>query len=192
MQLFPSLLFGVSASLDALLVGISYGIRKVHISLRQNLLISTITLLGTCLSVGLGHLLIPLLPVVISRYGGSLVLLLFGFWYIIRWIFSLLSPCREVTSTASKALADTLSLGETLGLGFGLSLNNMGIGFSASIAGLQLAPAAAATFLCSLVLLFFGNHLGKSRFLCFFRQAADPVSGLLLVLLALMQLFFSF
>ena len=53
MQLFPSLLFGISASLDALLVGISYGLRKVRIRLWQNLVISLVTLSGTCLSVGL-------------------------------------------------------------------------------------------------------------------------------------------
>ena len=55
-----ALLFGVSASLDALLVGISYGIRRVRIRLWQNLAISLVTLLGTCLSVGLGqHLSSP-------------------------------------------------------------------------------------------------------------------------------------
>lgn len=52
---FASLLFGISASLDALLVGIGYGIRGTRIKLWQNLVISLITLLGTCLSVGLGH-----------------------------------------------------------------------------------------------------------------------------------------
>ena len=51
-----SLLFGISASLDALLVGISYGLRNVRIRLWQNLSISLVTLLGTCLSVGLGRI----------------------------------------------------------------------------------------------------------------------------------------
>lgn len=57
-----SLLFGISASLDALLVGMAYGIRQVRILPWQNLAISLVTLLGTCLSVGLGHRLAALLP----------------------------------------------------------------------------------------------------------------------------------
>ena len=57
-----SLLFGISASLDALLVGVSYGIRGIRIRLWQNLAISLVTLLGTCLSVGLGHRMAAFLP----------------------------------------------------------------------------------------------------------------------------------
>ena len=44
MQIIPSLLFGISASLDALMIGIGYGIRGIRIRLWQNLVISGITL----------------------------------------------------------------------------------------------------------------------------------------------------
>ena len=37
MQIIPSLLFGISASLDALMIGIGYGIRGIRIRLWQNL-----------------------------------------------------------------------------------------------------------------------------------------------------------
>ena len=86
MQLFPSLLFGISASLDALLVGISYGLRKVRIRLWQNLVISLVTLSGTCLSVGLGAWLAPLLPGILSRLAGSLILIFLGLYYIMKWL----------------------------------------------------------------------------------------------------------
>ena len=46
-MLIAPLLFGISASLDALLVGIGYGLRKVRIRLWQNLTISLVTLAGT-------------------------------------------------------------------------------------------------------------------------------------------------
>ena len=41
-MLMASLLFGISASLDALLVGISFGLRGVRIRLWQNLTISLV------------------------------------------------------------------------------------------------------------------------------------------------------
>ena len=189
MQIIPSLLFGISASLDALLIGISYGIRSVRIHPWQNLLISGITLLGTCLSVGFGDWLTLRLPDIISRYVGSMILMLFGIWYIAKWLTKTLTHSREITQTAASASAPRLSFPEVLVLGVGLSLNNMGIGLSASIAGLTLLPAAIATLICSLLFLFMGNRLGRCRLLKFMGTAADPISGILLILLTFLQIF---
>lgn len=189
MQMIPSLLFGISASLDALLIGISYGIRSIRIHLWQNLLISGITLFGTCLSVGFGGWLAPRLPYVIGRYVGSMVLMLLGIWYVVKWLVQMLAHKREMTQTAAAQTTLHLALPEVLGLGVSLSLNNIGIGLSASIAGLTLLPAATATLVCSLLFLFAGNRLGRSRPLQFFGAAADPISGILLILLALQQAF---
>lgn len=189
MQIIPSLLFGISASLDALLIGISYGIRGIRIRLWQNLLISGITLLGTCLSVGLGDWLAPRLPDMVSRYLGSLVLMLFGTWYVLKWLVKRLTHSREMIQTAAAVSAPCLSLPEILVLGVSLSLNNMGIGLSASIAGLTLLPAAAATLICSLLFLLAGNRLGSCRPLQLFGAAADPISGILLIILTFLQIF---
>ena len=87
-----SLLFGISASLDALLVGISYGLRNVRIRLWQNLSISLVTLLGTCLSVGLGRRLAAFLPDSAGEYAGSLVLILLGLYYMVKWTITHLRP----------------------------------------------------------------------------------------------------
>lgn len=189
MQIVPSLLFGISASLDALLIGISYGIRSIRIRLWQNLLISGITLFGTCLSVGFGHWLTPRFPYLPGRYVGSMILMLLGVWYVVKWLVQMLAHTREITQTAAARTALRLALPEVLGLGVSLSLNNIGIGLSASIAGLTLLPAAIATLICSLLFLFAGNRLGGSRPLQLFGAAADPISGILLMLLALLQIF---
>lgn len=196
MHFLSSLLFGVSASLDSLLVGVSYGIRGVHIRLWQNLFISLVTLLGTCLSISAGHLLIPLLPEVVCRYAGSLILTLLGIYYIIKWLAcSLQHRCEnklphysEISSASAPKKWEALSLAEVLTLSMTLSLNNLGIGLSASLAGLMLLPTAAATLICSVVLLFLGNQLGRCRLLQLAGTAADPVSGILLIGLGLVQL----
>ena len=102
-----SLLFGISASLDALLVGMAYGIRQVRILPWQNLAISLVTLLGTCLSVGLGHRLAALLPGSMGLYAGSLVLILLGLYYISKWAMALLRG-----RSAAKAPAQTTNYRE--------------------------------------------------------------------------------
>ena len=73
-MLIASLLFGISASLDALLVGVCYGVKSIRIRLWQNLVISLVTLLGTCLSVGLGTRLAALLPGAVGDCIGSIIL----------------------------------------------------------------------------------------------------------------------
>ena len=197
MQLVPSLLFGISASLDALLVGISYGLRGVHVRLLQNLFISLVALLGTCLSVGLGGLLVPLLPSVISRLAGSLILMFLGIYYIAKWTRTFLknrAPQVKANPEGS-ALVSTerppgrLTAMEVMLLSFTLSVNNLGIGLSASIAGLTLIPAATATCICSILFLYLGNQLGRSRLMRLIGGLADPISGILLISLGLIQYF---
>ena len=86
MSILPPLLFGISASLDALLVGMALGLQKIPLPARHNLLISTVTLIGTVISIGLGNLLLPLFPIGIGTRIGSSVLILFGLYYVGKWL----------------------------------------------------------------------------------------------------------
>lgn len=199
-MLIASLLFGISASLDALLVGVGYGIRKVRIRLWQNLAISLVTLLGTCLSVGLGHRLAVFLPGKGAAYAGSLILIALGLYYVGKWFLALVrsrrkrsadfwAGYRERQITGCGEPADSLGCSEVLVLSLTLSLNNLSAGLSASLAGLRLVPAAIATLVCSVLFLSAGNGLGSCRGLQLLGCAADPLSGLLLIGLGLVQLF---
>ena len=197
MQLFSSSLFAVSASLDALIVGITYGIKKVHIGFLTNLLVSLVTLAGTVVSIGLGLKLAPLFPPRAASLAGSAILILLGGYYILKFLIQALKKylekrqltAAEMQHTSSAAPRDVLSLRETILLGIALSVNNMGIGIGASIAGLELLPAASATFIFSICFLYLGNRLGKMRFLRIADRFADPLSGLLLIGLGIFELF---
>lgn len=196
--------FGVAASLDALLVGITYGIHKIHIQLQQNIVISLITLLGTCLSILLGTGLEPILPNSLGQRIGSIILILLGAYYVIKHSITAFQKdlsdkqCKEalmITTCESKPknpifpentalkeqLPRTLSFTESCILGFTLSLNNMGIGLSASIAGLGFRSATIVTFACSVLFLLTGNYLGCNYDFPLNEKAADPASGLLLI-----------
>ena len=194
MSVLSSLLFGISASLDALLVGTALGLRKVLLPIKYNLLISTVTLIGTVISIALGSLLLPLFPSGCATLLGSAVLILFGLYDIGKWLIPRLryritpdkSPCPGTQKFTDRR---ELTIPQALLLGCALSLNNIGIGFSASIAGLPFLPASLSTFLCSLGFLALGSRLGQSAVVQKFEDYADPVSGFLLVLLGLCQLY---
>ena len=151
MSILPPLLFGISASLDALLVGMSLGLQKIPLPARHNLLISTVTLIGTVISIGLGNLLLPLFPIGIGTRIGSSVLILFGLYYVGKWLLSRwccnFSPDNNLCQKKKKFAGHReLSLSQILALGCALSMNNIGIGFSASITGLPFLPASVSTF----------------------------------------------
>lgn len=198
MQLFSSMLFAVSASLDAFIVGITYGIRRIHISFAQNLIVSLITLTGTIISIALGLKLAPLLPAGAATLAGSAILILLGGYYIVKYLIQTLrnyfDKCKLPPGEMRKASAEdenrknTLSIKETVLLGAALSVNNMGIGIGASIAGLTLVPTAILTLLFSLLFLYLGNRLGKIRLLRIADNLADPISGLLLIGLGIYEL----
>ncbi len=199
-MLIASLLFGISASLDALLVGVCYGVKSIRIRLWQNLVISLVTLQGTCLSVGLGTRLAALLPGAVGDCIGSIILILLGFYYIVKWGFVSLQNSKKRALPGSveewkepEALIRTvfpqLKPGEVFTLSLTLSLNNLSAGLSASLAGLTLFPAAASTLVCSILFLSAGNRLGGSPLLQTAGRAADPLSGALLMGLGIIQLF---
>ena len=185
MSVLPSLLFGISASLDALLVGCALGLQKVPLPVKHNLLISAVTLIGTVISISLGNLLLPLIPGEIATRTGSSILILFGLYYTGKWLVSRWR-CREKKKFAEHR---NLTLPQTLALGCALSMNNIGIGFSASITGLPFLPASISTFFCSFGFLTLGSRLGRSVLLQQVGEYADPISGLLLILLGLWQLY---
>jgi putative Mn2+ efflux pump MntP len=194
MQFFPSVLYGISSSLDTLLVGISLGLRGVRVLFWQNCLISFITLLGTCLSVGLGARLGSLLPASAAVWGGSLVLMLLGLYIIARWFIAVLRRKREKVCQSKGSLTScavppsSLTLSQTLLFGVSLSANNIGMGLAASMTGLTVSSAALSTVICSILFLLIGNRLGASRLLLFIGRFSDPLSGILLLGMGLIML----
>lgn len=197
MFLISSLLFGFSASIDSFIVGMTYGVKKMHISSCKNLIISTITLVGTVLSILAGSRIAPFLPERAAKAAGSMILILLGIYYIVKFILIYFKKRRTANSLSANALSYSAASGrpdtslltgrEAAALGLALSVNNIGIGLGASISGIRLASTAAVTFFLSILLLALGNRLGKLHFLQFAGRFADPLAGLILIALGLYE-----
>lgn len=178
MSIISSFIFALSVNIDSFILGMSYGIRKVHITFLQNLLISLISFAGTFLSLSLGSRILTLLPASLAGYIGSGILLLLGIFYIVK---PLLRPSADLHA---ESLRMTLPYREIFLIGTALSLNNIGIGIGASMSGILLLPTVIITFLISVLLLPAGNHLGSTSLLRLSSRYADLLSGLMLLLLA--------
>ena len=151
------------------------------------------------------------IPLNILTLLGTIVTILLAFrtsqsyerWWEARTIWgAIVNDSRTLTRTVLQFLPENesvekkkfaehrnLTLPQTLALGCALSMNNIGIGFSASITGLPFLPASISTFFCSFGFLTLGSRLGRSVLLQQVGEYADPISGLLLILLGLWQLY---
>ncbi|MCI6465792.1 MAG: manganese efflux pump [Faecalicatena sp.] len=198
MHLISSLLFALSANIDSFIVGMSYGIKKSDISLLKSTIISLVTLVGTIAAILMGTEISQLLPASCTVGIGCALLIGLGLYYILKALFGFLknkirktevktnehvsAPADQETKTA------LLTLKEGLYLGLALSINNFGMGIGASITGLRLVPTAVISLVVSVIFLYAGNFIGKTKMPRISDQTADIISGLILVGLGIYEL----
>ncbi len=199
MHLISSLLFALSANIDSFIVGMSYGIKKSDISLLKSIIISLVTLIGTIAAILLGTEISRFLPASSTSAVGCTLLIGLGLYYILKALFGFLVKKfrkTEVTSSehtsepSEKEAAQTtlLTMKEGLFLGLALSINNFGMGIGASITGLKLVPTAVISLIVSVIFLYAGNFIGKTKMPRISDQMADVISGLILVGLGVYEL----
>lgn len=190
MNFIPALLFAFSINIDSFIISLSYGIKQVAISMPQNLFLSMITTLGTICALLLGQQISLYFSPETLQLFGNLFLIILGFYYlfkpiIIRILSHLFSSCKcfSFFHLPSSRNISILSFKTCFILGLSLSLNNLGIGISASITGISPTPAIIFTLLSSILFLFFGNILGKHYIRNVNEMLADALCGVILILL---------
>lgn len=82
MHVLSALLFAVSANIDCLAIGLSYGIQSVKIDARSNLIIAVISTAGTLISMLAGKPLAALCSADTANRIGAVLLMLIGCWIL--------------------------------------------------------------------------------------------------------------
>ena len=199
MHIISSLLFAISANIDSFIVGMSYGIKKSNIDLLKSTVISLVTLTGTVIAILMGTQISQFLPASSTQAIGCALLIGLGLYYIIKSFFSYIrekikkaevksNECGSGTQNNVPAKASLLTMKEGLFLGLALSINNFGMGIGASITGLKLLPTAVMSLVVSVIFLYAGNLIGKTKVPHISDQSADFISGLILAALGIYEL----
>lgn len=183
-HVLSTLVFAACSNMDSFVVGLSCGLRRVRVGWAANLLVGAITFFGTALAMLLGGRLLAFLPAFVSGMLGGCIILGIGLW-------GLAGQCgprpggRAVPQVGS---AIPMAPRQAAALGFALTLNNVGLGVGASITGLQWVPVSLLSLVCSVVFLYAGNRLGRSRLAGAAGPAAELAASLLMVGLGLYEL----
>jgi len=191
MHIVSSLLLVLSANMDNIIVGLSYGIKKVKIGPLANLLIAVITLIGTVLSMALGKILLKIIPGNFVNSLGSIILLLIGLWTIIQPLLKS-SDSDSIFENPEKVDIDKSSVidaKESIILALALTVNNIGIGVGASIAGLNIVVTSLFTFVVSLLTITLGYFIGSRYLARVVNKRTAVISGLIIIILAVYELF---
>ncbi|MGL5694057.1 MAG: sporulation membrane protein YtaF, partial [Peptostreptococcaceae bacterium] len=190
------------ANLDTLAVCISYGIKKVKLSIIASLLISFITSLGTFLSMYFGYVITNFIsPKIVTALGGSLLLFL-GFKMIIDFTKKYKNKSNgdlarnkkitysEILDEPEKADIDNsgdIDLKECITLSIALTLNNISLGIAASIAGISILLNTIFTFVLTLINIGLGFYIGNKYASTLMGEYSDLISGLLLISIGIYQ-----
>jgi len=202
----------IAVSLDALGVGLAYGMKKIKIPMKYKWVMAAFSCLYTGIAVSIGNVIVKFLPPVITNMIGSLILAGMGIWLLLQGILKKtedeteqVPECKTVFEWMIRSLGITIQitrnpmsgdvdrsgcidLKESLLIGAALSLDILGVGLGCAMIGLNiwLIPftVAAAQLLFLSGGLYLGKVLAKRRM-----RWLDFAPGVILIAIAVLRLF---
>lgn len=125
---------------------------------------------------------------------GSLIMIAIGCYYLIKFIHGKINKGSSKKEDKGeydrydKDQSGNIELRESFAFGFALSINNIGLGISASMAGLSVIAASVSSFVCSLVFICASNLFGESCISKFLGKYSEPISSALIILLGIYEM----
>jgi putative sporulation protein YtaF len=200
--ILSALLFSLSSNLDNLVIGTAYGVKKIKIGIIANLIIAVVTSIGTFLSMSVGSYISRFLPNSVANGLGAVVIVILGVYFVTQSIVKLgsntktkdlaLKNITDMIEYAEKSDLDNsgdISIKEALLVAFGLTFNNLGTGVAASVTGVNIQFTVISTFILSILTIIFGESIGNHVLGEFFGKYAPLFSGILLVILGIIEFF---
>ena len=190
MLFISACLFALSTNLDSLIVGLSYGFKKISISFHQNMIISIIALIGTSISIYLGKAIIYFIPYNLPKILGALILILIGLWPIIKPLIYKVKNA-DIYSNPEKYDEDKsgfLDTKESILLGLALTANNFAFGIGIGLVGINILIILIFTFGLSLGFIHLGQLIGKKYSLKRLEKYASVISSVIIILLAIYEI----
>ena len=188
-ELISGALFSISANIDNIPIGLSYGVKKTHISILKNILICIITSIVTFLSMLIGQNISKFFDIKIANILGSILLFFLGIYPIAKNIFIKEKNDRLNENEKNILMNNDISIKELLLIIITLSLNNIAAGIAESITGVNIICTTICTFVFGTIFLYIGNKLGKRINNKLVKKYSELISSFILILIGVMELF---
>jgi putative Mn2+ efflux pump MntP len=180
-----ALLVGVVSNLDNFGAGVAFGMRGRLIGAIANLIVAGVTMLATAAAVTCGHLLSEPIPSAVTGSIGPLIVITIG----VATIFTCAQTAQRGDSprTASGVWRHSpparlvVSWREAIALGVALSVNNLGTGVGAGVAGIPALATTLSAGMLSIACVGGGSHFGRVLGRLVLRRYAPLLAGTLLL-----------
>lgn len=207
----------ISLSLDALSVGLAYGIKNVRIPFISKLIICFCSIIYSGISLLIGNTLFDILPDYISKVIGVLILIFMGVWLIVQafkntskttYSQSKTFICQEtVFKVVIKSLGITIKViknplegdidssgiidrKESVLLGLALSMDSIGVTIGSALSGFSSMSIPFAIGFSQLMFIYAGLYMGKkfNKSQKINQTLVSILPGTILILLALFRI----
>ena len=197
----------ITLSIDALGIGISYGVRGINIPLFSKFIISIQTFLIITISLFLGNIVFSFFPTVIRNYTGVIILIALGVFMIIEAYLPKKEKTETVRTFSIKQAGITIKIiksppvcdfnksnkiepFEALYLGLALSIDSFGVSFGSGAFGVFsiFLPLFAVFF----QILFLSIGISSGRKISNISKLSEniwiTVSGCILIFMGILKL----
>lgn len=195
MEIWTALLFVFVATIDVLIIGMSYSLKNININLWFNILIGIISSLGTYLSMIIGTYLSTLINLKLTNILAGSILFVLGI-KMLKDIFggsnnsTTIECLKQNPQIIDINKSGTIEIFEIAILALALTINNVGVGISAALAGINIYLITGLSLISSILFLFIGQFIGKvlykgniARYLEIIASIIILILGLVLILL---------
>lgn len=206
MILISPLLLAISTNIVTLSVFLSYGIKKIHLSKSNSILLAIVTSTSTFISMYIGKLILPLIDPKVSNIFGAILLSYIGISFIVENIR--LEKKRlgydtsfyyESSFKYKNLLEDSyilnldnshnINLRKCLALSISLSVNNICTNFAASITGVNLSISVFLNFIISILFVYIGYFNRNINFSKYLIRYLNFISGIVLIAFGIYEIF---
>lgn len=196
------LLYILSVNLDSIGVGLSYGLRKIHISFTAGVICASVSVLCFAITFFTGTFLSAYFSPILAKALASVILFLLGLWIILNSFtdvkhtrkFSIRPLGITILIMCDPALCDfdnssKIDTREAIYLALSLSLDSVAVGLGAGLAGISAWYLPILIGVSQFLFLTIGKALGeKLSSLKIPHKIWTVLSGLILILLAIVHI----
>jgi putative sporulation protein YtaF len=200
------LLLSISTNIATLSVSLSYGIKKIHLSKLNTILLAIVGSISTFISMYIGKLILPLIDIRTSNIFGAILLSYIGISFIVEYIrlekkhagydtsFYYESSLKyknilEDPDIVDSDKSNSIDIKECLNLSLALSINNICTNFAASITGVSIS---LSVFFCFITCIIFSylSHFNRNIFISrWLIKYSNLISGILLIVFGIYEIF---
>ena len=150
-----TLILAISSSLDAMGIGITYGLRKTKFSIFSRVVFFLVSFTATTISIVLGNIIKNFLSPDITTFIGATLIICIG-------IYAIFESFNKKQKDFDFDNSNDINNKEALCLSISVTMDSLCIGFSSSMLGINnyLFPLFVATL--HLTFLLIGDILGKN------------------------------